>query len=354
MNGGADLALWPAATKILKELGVGSAEPADSGFVNADFWERKTYPVHLVRMAKVVPKPNEVPSPASDSSPGDGGSSSSVVSAPEEVLTTVDMDAVVDGEGQPFQLVGREALMSSLLPLLPGENIHRGVRVSRAEQVFLPGKNSAAAAYVDKSPTLRSSAQTSSSSSKVGHVAPGERRLCRVLVGADGIHSVCRPEVSATAAAVSAEDVLAHERKSNTVPAADAAAAVAVTPRYGGEVCYRGVLDLREGSTASQLRPLFEEDEWARPESMSVVYGDRIRYSWGFIDSAQETGYWFVKQLADKERSVTGSGSSGGKGRGPSEMPVQGWPEPLRTFARLTDKGCTYAHRIQDRPPIPR
>lgn len=340
---------------------MGSVESADGGFVDVtDFWGRKTYPVHLVRMAKVVHEPNEASSAASDSSPGDEGSIG-VVPAREEVLTTVDMDAVVDGEGQPFQLVGREALMSSLLPLLPAENLCRGARVIRAEQTFLPGGKSAATAYMVKSANSRSSAQTSSSSSssssKAGDAVPGEKRLCRVLVGADGIHSVCRPEVSAAAAADSLEDIVARGCKSSTAggfaaaPAAGAAAAVA--PRYGGEVCYRGVLDLREGSAASKLRPLFEENERARPGSMSVVYGDRIRYSWGFIDSAHETGYWFVKQLMEKEGKAAGS-EGGGKGRGPSEMRGQGWPEPLRTFTRLTDESCTYAHRIQDRPPLTR
>ena len=97
--------------------------------------------------------------------------------------------------------------------------------------------------------------------------------------------------------------------------------------------------------TDAELRPLFEENERANPGSMSVVYGDRIRFSWGFLDSARETGYWFVKQLTEKGENPHGRG-----GEGPGER----WPEPLRSFARLTDESCTYAHRIQDRPPLAR
>ena len=47
----------------------------------------------------------------------------------------------------------------------------------------------------------------------------------------------------------------------------------------------------------ADLAQLFAENEKSNPQSMSIVYGDKIRYSWGYIDAAHKTGYWFVKQV---------------------------------------------------------
>lgn len=346
--GGADLALWPAATKILKELGVGSTASAETDeFVDlSDFWGRKTYPVRCVRICKVE-NAKKAPSslqgaaaaPTADvstsqSGGGDAstrsGGSGLPVAAPEAVLTKVDMDAVVSGEGEPFRLVGRQAVMSALLPLVDKESVRWGVRVVRAEQSIPPGETMA-------------TAHISRSGGKAA-----EQVKCRVLVGADGIHSVCRVAVSAAAAMLpalrdEAGNVHASSSAGATAAGSAAQAVRAADARDGGEVCYRGVLDLRDGSPAAAagLRAMFEEDEERRPSSMSVVYGDRIRFSWGFIDGTRETGYWFVKQLTGKKRED--SSSLG-----------QGWPEPLRTFVELTGEECSYAHRIQDRPPLER
>ncbi|CAN0393759.1 unnamed protein product [Ectocarpus sp. 8 AP-2014] len=138
--GGADIALWPAATKVLKELGVGSAadsaagDDGDDDFVDlADFWGRKTYPVRFVRICKV--DKNGVKKQQKPSSPA--------AAAPETVLTTVDMDAVVTGEGEPFRLVSRKAVMSALLPLVDRGRLRRGVRVVKAEQSTPPGETTA-------------------------------------------------------------------------------------------------------------------------------------------------------------------------------------------------------------------
>lgn len=313
--------MWPAATKILKELGMGSPESADVNSVHlVDFWRRKTYPVHLVRMAKV------------DKNQKDSKlvRSSAVATAHEVILTKVDMDAVVEGEGEPFQLVGRKALMSSLLPLLREGTVRRSSRVVGAEQTFTP-REQAASVYVTKI------------GDAAGVCSPVEKRLCRVLVGADGIHSVCRREVSVAATTVADGD--GHY----TLPSA---ATPTSSPRFGGEVCYRGVLDLKEGSAAAAagLRRLFEEKEKQWPGSMGVVYGDRIRFSWGYLDGSRETGYWFVKQLTEKDSS----GVQDSSGQSPREKLGEAWPEPLRTFARLTGDGCMYAHRIMDRPPLAR
>lgn len=329
----------------------------------SDFWERNTYPVGLVRICKVdeqsdqaAPPPPPLPlPPVSASAPGDGegGSDGGVglTAAPESILTEVDMNVVVHGEGEPFRLVGRQAVMSCLVPLVEERNIRKGVRVLRVEQSFPPAEMVATAHLVGAGGGGGGGSAApveTSSGAPIG--SPVEERLtCRVLVGADGIHSVCRPEVHAASTSLSASR---HAEGGGALPRGgdrSAAASRAVGPRDGGEVCYRGVLDLKHGSPAAGLRSLFEDDEEKRPGSMSVVYGDRIRFSWGFIDGARETGYWFVKQLTMKRE---GGGEDGG---GAQNEPLgDKWPEPLRTFARMTGEECAYAHQIQDRPPLDR
>lgn len=362
---GADLALWPAATKILKELGVGSTAPGKGGLTEStDFWEQKTYPVHLVRMAKVSkargpPESNGSPPGVSKAGPEvDGNATATTEPAPEEVLKVVDMDAVVLGEGEPFQLVGRKALMTALLSLVEERaGLERGARVLRAEQVLTPRGQFATAVVVgaeaagSKGPGGGSASGPASRDVAEGETEPPrqEERPCRVLVGADGIHSVCRREVLAAA-----DPTKAYPGGfSGDHPRPAAGGASTSGPRYGGEVCFRGVLDLKDDSDPAMagLRGLFEDDEERKPGSMSVVYGDRIRFSWGYLDRARETGYWFVKQLTDEKDGVVE------RGRGPegSEGKYQArWPEPLRSFARLTKKSCSYVHRIQDRAPLKR
>lgn len=356
---GADLAIWPAATKILKELGVGSTEPVDGDeFVDlSDFWGRKTYPVRSVRICKrdnTKPSSKDgLPRGATAAAPPDSASGirgGATATTAETVLTKVDMDAVVDGEGEPFVLVRRQAVMSALLPLVDKDSVRRGVRLLRAEQSPPPGE-----------PTATAHIAQAGSDDRGGGASSAERVNCRVLVGADGIHSVCRLEVSAAAAALS--DLRRGDGGSGATSASSsqehpvAATSVrAARARDGGEVCYRGVLDLRDGSPAAKagLRAMFEEDEERRPNSMSVVYGDRIRYSWGFIDGARETGYWFVKQLTDKKRSHGDTGRGEEDGLQDAGRPGEGWPEPLKTFAEITGEESSYAHQIQDRPPLDR
>lgn len=339
-EGGADLALWPAATKILKELGMGLTTTTDGDTVDSKFWVSETYPVHLVRISKVTNTRNkEPPSLSSSHSKGSDGdksceSSSAIQHSPEEVLTTVNMDTVVEGQQEPFQLVGRKALMSALASLMQKDCVQQGVRVVEAEQIFTQQEQLAAVRIV-KTEEAEGSAQKPASVE--------ERRTCRVLVGADGIHSVCHGAVSAAAAAT-VTGVDSHE------VIASSAAASTEASRYGGEVCYRGVIDLKDGSAAASagVRCLFEEDEKRRPGSMCVVYSDRIRFSWGYLNSAHDTGYWFVKQLTG------GKDTDARHDHVTPEQVWMKWPEPLRTLAKLTGESCSYVHCIQDRPPLER
>lgn len=336
---------------------MGSSKAAtDGGSVDvSDFWGDNTYPIQLVRICKVDKLAQEqhqartLGSKSMAVPEGDEGEKvqgdTVFFNPPDKVLTRVDMDAVVEGTGEPFRLVGRRVIMSSLLPLLEAGRLRRGARVVRAEQSS-PLRTPMATACVVNTSVSREAASNAS--------AGGEQQpiVCRVLVGADGIHSVCRREVAAVASSLATGAGVGGTDSLSYSGASSVAAAGAAGPRDGGEVCYRGVLDFKAGSAAAELRSLFEEDEERCPNSMSVVYGDRIRFSWGFLDGARQTGYWFVKQLTEKGGGKGGSGD--GEETGQSDRLGEDWPEPLRTFARMTSKECSYAHRIQDRPPLER
>lgn len=340
-DGGADLALWPAATKVLKELGVGSSDPIKGNgdpTEASDFWAKKTYPVRRVRICKV----DEIAKNGAGVEHCDVGDKDGFFEAtPNSVLKAVDMDAVVEGEGEPFRLVGRQAVMGALLGLVENRHVRQGLRVVRVNQELPPEELKATVCV----------AQTADR--KTGSPIPQEALACRVLVGADGIHSVCRLGVSASMKALKAMVTGVGVKRTGSCGSPGAFTGAEGGPRDGGEVCYRGIFDLREGSdalaAAAKLGVLFKRDEEEHPSSMSVVYGNRIRFSWGFLDGVHETGYWFVKQLIGKA-----SGIDQEHGGANAEQIGEAWPEPLRTFARVTGKNCSYVHRIQDRPPLDR
>lgn len=72
-------------------------------------------------------------------------------------------------------------------------------------------------------------------------------------------------------------------------------------------------------------------------------YGRRIRYSWGYLDSARRSAFWFVKQLHDDAAAVQ-----------PLEEACESWPEAVRLLALATEQHHSYIHVINDRPPLPR
>ncbi|CAM9554120.1 unnamed protein product [Phaeothamnion confervicola] len=343
---GADLALWPSAAKILMTLGVGAAPDDDdvkadkSGKANGNssgscsesgnanctaaaagqtsFWTERTYPVRTVYMSK-----------ATDLVGG------------ESILKVVSMDAVVAGTGEPFRLVGRRELMAALLPLVPEKALTYGVAVQEVVERKLGGNDrnggngggrgtAAGAAGDNVAVVCRKVPDPSDDPLGKAAVLPRKEVStvgARIVVGCDGIRSVCRDHVTGGASGGSG------------------------SVRYGGEVCHRGVLDLRDGSAAAPFRPFFEEQEQRKPESMTVTYGDRIRFSWGFLDGAHETGYWFVKQLDDGGGGVGAGGTAGGSGG--IWRPEAGWPDPVKTFAEFQADGETYVHPIQDSAPLP-
>ena len=139
VDSGADLALWPGAITILKNLGV-----------PAYFFEAHCFRLDEVHMCNM------------DFS--DGG---------VEVLKTIDMKNVTKDAGEPFVLVARTKLMAELRKLLVGKVVVQfGCNVADIEQ----SENDATVWYSD---------------------AHGERRCVasRVVVGADGARSSARQHV---------------------------------------------------------------------------------------------------------------------------------------------------------------
>lgn len=102
---GADLALWPGAITILKELGVPEL-----------FFKEECFELHTVHMCNMdfdsVP---DVPPKAT-------------------VLTTLDMKVVTNGTGEHFVLLSRQALMTRLRALADGL-VTYGATVSRIEEI---------------------------------------------------------------------------------------------------------------------------------------------------------------------------------------------------------------------------
>lgn len=99
-DSGADLALWPSAISILRELGVPD-----------DLFERHCYPLDTVYMCNM-----------------DFTSSNSTV------LKSIDMQNVTEGTGERFVLVPRKHLMAALRALVPDNVIFYGCQVDRVEE----------------------------------------------------------------------------------------------------------------------------------------------------------------------------------------------------------------------------
>lgn len=97
---GADLALWPGAITILKELGV-----------PVSFFDDDCFALHTVHMC------NMDFAPGADESPK------------ATVLTTIDMNAATDGTGESFVLVSRHALMTRLRALVDTGLVKYGATV---------------------------------------------------------------------------------------------------------------------------------------------------------------------------------------------------------------------------------
>jgi 2-polyprenyl-6-methoxyphenol hydroxylase-like FAD-dependent oxidoreductase len=108
-------------------------------------------------------------------------------------------------------------------------------------------------------------------------------------------------------------------------------------PRYAGEVCHRGVIDLSRTPARSPLRSILESPEG----EMKLIYGKGWRGSYGMIGKDQ--GYWWFKHTLASS-SVEGMDQSL-----PSEEVTASWPEPFAVLVRGTDEAGYYVEPVLDR-----
>lgn len=187
-DGGADLALWPSASAVLRAL------MEDRAGETASLWDVDSYPVKTVYMTTVE---------------HDTGA--------EQILKKVDMQSVVAGLDDNFRLVGRDKLINTIRSWCWPNNVIYDSHVTAVTEDVQQKQATVA-------------------------TADGQKHTGCLVVGADGINSLCRRAV------VGGEET---------------------GPRYGGEVCYRGLISL-EGTPESRVHELLRTREEQRPESMTV------------------------------------------------------------------------------------
>lgn len=148
---GADLALWPGAITILKELGV-----------NDKFFEEECFGVDTVHMCNM-----------------DFETLSQNGGAAATILKTIDMSAVTKESGERFVLVSRQSLMDVIRSLVPTELVVYGAKVEGIDEKEEEGCAITQFCLSDES----------------GDSSMKSIRS-RVVIGADGAHSRIRGHVS--------------------------------------------------------------------------------------------------------------------------------------------------------------
>ncbi|ORZ41658.1 hypothetical protein BCR44DRAFT_39250 [Catenaria anguillulae PL171] len=284
---GADLGLWPTAVDVLKRW---IKEPA--------WWLANAY-----RIAKV-----------------------DVVALPKGVdarawpLRQVDMEEVTDRGG--FYLVVRQALMQRLREEVEarGIDVRYGAKVVRVTETR--------------------------DHASVEYEANGMRNevIGKLVIGADGVSSVCRRAIRAVLSkgmGVDNDDDQEGE------------------PRYAGEVCYRGVIDLHRCPNSGEVRKLLDA---VGDNVMPLVMGVGIRASWSYINEDRSVACWWVKEKMDqrlREQEVSRQEDDpgqdqlvGGWGavRKAYDQGVE-WPHVLRTLQDATRTTDLYLQDIIDRSP---
>ena len=201
------------------------------------------------------------------------------------VIRSVDMDAVNPVEGGSFRLIGRRGLMSELVELVGMGNMEFG-----REFVSFAVDGEGLTAEITG--------------------AKGTERVRGFMVlGADGIGSTVRKILRGKS-----------ER-----------------PRYAGEVCHRGVVDLSRTPGKSPLRAILESPEG----EMKLVYGRGWRGSYGMI--GRDQGYWWFKH------TLPSSSAEGMDQSLPSEDAISSWPKPFAALARGTEPAGYYVEPVLDR-----
>lgn len=208
------------------------------------------------------------------------------------LLKRIDMEEVTRESGESFVLVPRQSLVKAIRALVPEEVVEYGANVERIVE------------SEDEDMTVVIYSKTDDDGTNSSH------RICsRVAIGADGARSRTRKHVAG-----------------NNVPEL----------RYCGEVCYRGVLQLRQldDETRDRVEELFPDAADAR--TMRICYGAGLRSSFGYMSADGEVAYWWVKVIT-------------------SEAPVNkgkiencSWPEPLKTLHDVTADDAFYLNAIED------
>lgn len=276
---GADLGLWPSSIKILQALGI-----PDS------FWRTKSYPVRRVYMTKLHDQ-------------------SAQENKKEDVLKLVDMNQVVKGTGEHFRLIGRQELMDVLHGLVDPSRIMYSTKIENIEE-DANGVTVHLESTVEKPKSKYSDYIIYNTNNATNNEDHKKVLRGRIVVGADGINSLCRNIIRS------------------------AKGHVDEASRYCGELCYRGVCDLKSNGEISKL---FLENERKKPAAMTIFYGDGIRASWGLIDQTQSKGFWWIKVKSPTPE--------------PNPNAPLSWPHPLNLLYHSTDHSSLYVHPILDRIP---
>ncbi|PRP81745.1 hypothetical protein PROFUN_10845 [Planoprotostelium fungivorum] len=278
---GADLALWPSSIKILKELGV---EPR--------LWSENSYVVYMTKISEDQRGQEH-----------------------HDVMKQIDMEEVVHGTGESFRLVGRAAIMGSL------KRLHAAI--TRAGSIVY----NARAIHIEQTEDrVRVEIKENTGDGSVTRELIG-----RLVIGADGVNSLCRRIINA--------DQTSHSAM-----------------RYSGEVCYRGVSRISRDPTdqvscngcdqlkKQQISQLYLRDEGQKPNSMTILHGDGFRASWGIIDGISTRGYWWIKIKSETPDTRIMA----------STTDISKWPHPFPALYEDTEADKIYVHAICDQLPTNR
>lgn len=291
---GADLALWPGAISVLRELGVDST-----------LFERDSFPLDAVRMCKMQ----------------FGGQDRTAMSS---TLTEINMRAVTESTGERFVLVSRSHLVRALQKLVNADDHHTPVEViygaSVEAVVESESRDMSIVHYVLGSDEPRRGSRSLTS---------------RLVIGADGARSKLRKQI-------------VDYVNEDTVPRSASAKV-----EFCGEVCYRGVLDLDELSVdledqVDAIRTLLDSCQLVAAEGkpaknyMQINYGAGLRSSFGYMNSDRTLVYWWVKQVSKVEPVHSGK----------PDNPQ--WPPALQLLLQCTPEHSFYMHSIEDSQVLPR
>ncbi|KAI9188440.1 hypothetical protein H9P43_002831 [Blastocladiella emersonii ATCC 22665] len=332
---GSDLGLFPAAVRILSDLGFNEA-----------YWHEHSSVVEHVHLCRARSADEQQQQPGL-SSPRHANhnhrnsyhlDSAALRAAQAQIhamvgappLKTLNMEKVL-GPGQFMRMTNRRSLMTALQRMVPRSKILFDTSViqcteneNHVELVFTH-RNAISALTVP------------------------------VVLGADGVKSVCRQLIEAA--------------RQQRHPADAAAPPPPLSaPRYVGEICFRGsfalnpdavpaddfqngglqrraYVDEQHPAHATVLRHVEElllKDDFHKPASMSLYYDRDRRFSFGFLNETGSLAYWWVREKwagsRDEFRALQ---------RKLADKPD--WPEPLRSMYALTRPADFYLQPIVDR-----